>query len=305
MARASWTGGLFQAAIYHTLLLELGYQVSDPADATYHPADFYRVLAAGDFDFWANGRFPAHTGFFEQLGIESLIQPIGNQISNGGLEGFIVDKVTAEAHGITMLDDIGNNSEVAALFDVDGNGKADLMGCNDGWFCQQVIDDTIARNGWGDTIEQVSANHPELFDSSVERFNRGLPILQHIWTQGPFIAELVPGTDVIWLSVGSPVPSQVGAADLPADQCPGQPCELGFWANDIRVVARNDFLRANPAAAKLFELVAIPIEDISAQSLAYERGADSEFDIRSAALRWIAANRDQVDTWLAAARAAT
>ena len=304
MGRANWTGGLMQAAIYQMLLLELGYQVSDPADATHRPVDFYREMAKGNFEFWANGRFPHHTGFFEQLDMEDLVRPIGNQIPHGGLEGFIVDKATAESHGITMLDDIGNNPETAALFDTDGDGKADLMGCNDGWFCQQVIDDTIARNGWEHTIEQVSADHAALFDASVNRFNRGEPILQFIWTQGPFIAELVPGTDVIWLSVGNPVPHQVGAANLPADQCPGQPCELGMRANDIRVVARNDFLAANPAATKLFELVSIPIEDISAQNVAYERGADSEFDIRSAALRWIAANRDKVNAWLAAARAA-
>ena len=304
MARANWTGGHMQAAIYQRLLQELGYDVSDPANATLNPASFYRALGEGRYDFWANGWFPSHARLIEDQNVEDLVQPIGNEIVGGGLQGFITDKATAERLGITMLDDIGNNPAIAAIFDIDGNGKADLMGCNRGWSCQWQINDTIAQNGWEDTIEQVSDEHAVLFDESVRRVNRGEPILQYIWTPARFTSQLTPGTDVIWLSVGNPLPAHVGAATLPADQCPGQPCETGFLANDIRVVARNDFLASNPAAATLFELVTIPAEDVSAQNLAYDSGASSEFDVRSAANRWIANNRAAVDRWLAAARAA-
>ena len=63
------------------------------------------------------------------------------------------------------------------------------------------------------------------------------------------------------------MPDQIGAAALPAEQCPGQPCEMGFVAADIRVVARNEFLSANPAAARLLELVTIPVVDVALQNL--------------------------------------
>ena len=59
-----------------------------------------------------------------------------------------MDKATADANGIVDLSDIGDNPAVAALFDTDGNGKAELFGCNDGGGCQIVINDTIALNGW-------------------------------------------------------------------------------------------------------------------------------------------------------------
>ena len=304
MARANWSTGYMQAAIYRTLLQELGYEVSDPAEAELAPATFYPALGEGEYDLWVNGWFPIHTTLIDDAGVADVVSPIGSEIVAGGLQGFIVDKATAEANGITMLDDIGNNPEIAALFDVDGNGKADLMGCNDGWGCQVVINDTIAQNGWEDTIEQVSAEHAALFADSVGRFNRGESILQYIWTPGAFTAELVPGSDVIWVSLSNPLPSQVGAAALPADQCPGQPCEMGFVAADIRVVASNEFLVANPAAAKLFELVTIPVIDIALQNLAYDGGANTEADVQAAADDWIAANRATVDEWLAAARAA-
>ena len=305
MARANWTTGYMQAVIYQLLLRELGYNVSDPANAELAPATFYQRMGRGEFDFWANGWYPTHARITEELGVDHLMRPIGYEILGGGLQGVLVDKATADAHGITRWDDIGNNPEIARLFDVDGNGKADIMGCNNGWNCQVVIDDTIAQNGWKDTIEQVTSGHFALFRESIRRLNRGEPILQYLWTPGAFTAELVPGTDVIWLSVNNPVAGQTGATALPVSQCPGQPCQTGFVPHDIRVVARNDFLAANPAAAKLFELVTIPLRDVSAQNLAYDGGANSEFDVRDAALRWITANRGQVDAWLNAARVAS
>ena len=306
MARANWSTGYMQAAIYQALLEELGFDVSEPSEAELPPATFYPAMAQGDFDLWVNGWFPIHDTFFADTpGLADAAQPIGSEITAGGLQGFLVDKATAEANGITMLDDIGNDPEIAALFDVDGNGKADLMGCNDGWGCQVTINDTIAANGWEDTIEQVSAEHAALFADSVGRYNRGEPILQYVWTPGAFTAQLVPGVDVIWLSVGNPLESQVGAAALPAEQCPGQPCEMGFVAADIRAVARNDFLRDNPSAAKLLELVTIPVVDVALQNLDYDAGANTEADVKAAAAAWISANRASVDDWLNQARAAS
>ncbi len=291
-----------QAAIYRMLLQELGYEVTDPAMWELPPSAFYAGLGYGDLDFWANGWFPGDATLIENAGFSDVIQTIGNEVVGSGLQGSIIDKPTADANGITMLDDIGNNPEVAALFDIDGNGRADLMGCNDSWGCHVVINDTIARNGWEDTIEQVSADHAVLFADSVDRFNRGESILQFIWTPSSFVAQLVPGEDVVWLSLSNPIPSQIGAASLPDDQCPGQPCEMGFPASEIRVVANSDFLSANPAAAKLLELVEIQVTAIALQILAYERGDNTEADVQAAAEEWIAANRVTVNEWLAEAR---
>ncbi len=302
MARADWSEGFMQAAIYRALLLELGYNVSDPSEQTLGPAVFYQALGEGEYDLWANGWFPLHEALIESAGLLDVVQPVGNQISAGALQGYLVDKATADANGITKLDDIGNNPEVAALFDIDGNGKADLMGCDNGWGCYVAINDTIAHNGWEDTIEHVSATHAALFADSLGRHQRGEPILQYVWTPATFTAKLVPGEDVIWLSLDNPLPDQASTANLPVEQCPAQPCQLGFLPADIQVVARKDFLATNPAAAKLLELVTIPPVDVLLYALNYEAGASSEADVRSAAGEWIAANRASVDGWLTEAR---
>ena len=306
MARPQWTSGYITAEIYRNLLQQLGYSVSDPAAAELHPRELYEQMAEGQFDFWANGRFPNHTPYFAQTDVSGLARPIGFQMRSGGLEGIVVDKATADAHGITRWDDIGDNPEIAALFDRDGDGKADIMGCNQGWACRTVINDTIAANGWQNTIEQVSEFHAEHFADSVFRVHDGEPFLQYLWSPSAFTALLVPGVNVIWLSMDNPLPSQSAAATLPVEQCPGQPCRTGLHAVDIRVVARNDFLEANPAAMRLFEMVAFSPLDISRLINTYMGvGVSySEADIKAAAAAWIATNQATVDQWLAAARVA-
>ncbi len=308
MARANWDTGYFQASVYKALLEELGYTVSDPSQAELGPATFYPALAENEYDFWVNGWFPIHDEFLQgELPDGSLVgdvvTKIGEEIPAGGLQGFMVDKPTAEANGITTLDDIGNDPAIAALFDTDGNGKADLAGCNDGWGCQVVINDTITQNGWEDTIEQKSGEYAALWTDTVARFERGEPVLAYTWTPSAYITQLVPGTDTIWLAVQNPV--QVGAAALPADQCPSQPCEMGFVAADIHVVAHNDFLAANPAAEVLFEQVTIPVIDVALQNVRMGEGENTQPDIDRHAQEWIAANRATVDAWLDAARAAS
>ena len=306
MARASWTSGFVQAEIYRNLLHQLGYDVNELANAMYHPRDFYQGMANGQFHFWANGRFPSHSPYFEQTGLSGLARPIGYQMRSGGLEGILVDKATADAHGITRWDDIGDNPEIADLFDRDDDGKAEIMGCDLGWACHTVIDETISTNGWQATIEQVSASHSDLFAGSLSRMRNGEPFLQYVWSPSPYTALLVPGENVIWLSLDNPLAHHQNTALLPVEQCPGQPCKTGFTTVDIRVVARNDFLETNPAAKRLFELVDFSPVDISRLTHMH-LGSDISFteaDVKSAAAQWITENRMDVDQWLAAARAA-
>ena len=285
---------------------QLGYDVNELANATYAPRDFYQGMANGQFHFWANDWFPTLSRSFVQAGLTGIARPIGYQMRSGGVEGIVVDKITADAHGITRWDDIGDNPAIAALFDRDDDGKADIMGCEQYWHCLTVINDTIAANGWQDTIEQVSGSRAEQFADSVIRMHDGEPLLQHVWSPSAFTGVLVPGENVIWLSLDNPLDDYRNAAVLPAEQCPGQPCKTGFTTADIRVVARNDFLEANPAAERLFELVVFSPLDISRLTHAHI-GAGIQYteeDVKMAAAQWVADNLHTVDRWLAEARAA-
>lgn len=308
MARADWSTGYFQAAVYKALLEELGYEVSDPSQNELGPATFYPALAQGEYDFWVNGWFPIHDEFFDadvpDGVVSDFISQVGMQIEAGAIQGFLVDKATADEYGITHLEQIIEDDELNALFDIDGDGTADLLGCDDGWGCQVTIDATIEANDWGDRLNHVSATHATLFADAVARVDDGEPVLVYVWTPSAFITQLVPGTDVIWLGVENPLPDQEGAAELPEEQCPADPCEMGFVAADIRVVANDEFLDENPAARALFEAVELSVTDVALQNVRMDQGEDTQSDIDDHAAEWIENNRDLVDEWLAEARAA-
>ena len=298
IARPTWDTGHMQAEIYRLLLEELGYTVNDPAEREMTTEDVHEALAAGELDFWASGWFPDAQALIDEAGVQDEIAGAGMLMRSGGLQGVLMDKASFDLLGITTLDEIANSPETAALFDIDGDGRADLMGCNEDWACRAVLDDTIALNGWEDTIEQVSGNHDQLFEQSIERHRAGEPVLQYAWTPGPFTARLRPGIDVILLGVAQPLKGQDGISHIPSEICPSQPCRTGFSPSDIRVVANRQFLEDNPAAASLIESAAVPEADISAFSLAYQAGAEPT----DGAAQWIADNRELVDAWLKKAR---
>ena len=56
---------------------------------------------------------------------------------------------------------------------------------------------------------------------------------------------------------------------------------MGFQGADINVVANNDFLQENPAAARLFEIMTIPLGDISKQNNRMNAGENTQADIDS------------------------
>ena len=310
MARANWSSGYMQAAILRSLLEELDYTVGDPAAATLTPADFYPMLARGELDFWGHGWFPSHDQylFAEDLAIElpdggvvgDYVSAVGKAIPVGALQGLLADRKTADEFGVTSMADIAANP---GPWDSDGNGLADISGCDDGWGCKDVINTTITLNGWDDGIEQVSADWFDLWERERVDLEAGKPVLIYMWTPTAYIITLTPGQNAYWLSFPRAAIDQAQPAALPENQCPAQPCLMGFAPSDITVVANNNFLAANPAAAKLFELFTIDVLDIALQNVRYEAGENTEADVAKHAAEWIADNRNLVDTWLAEARA--
>jgi glycine betaine/proline transport system substrate-binding protein len=309
MARANWSTGYFQAEVYRQLLGELGYAVNDPATLELSPSVFYPDLARGDIDFWVNGWFPLHDEFMmQELEDGSLLSDhvvaLGTEIAGGGLQGVLVDSATATAASITWLGDIGDSPQTAALFDTDGDGLANLVGCNDGWGCQTALDEIIEENGWSDTIEQDSEEYDELWAEAMTRLEAGEPTLAYTWTPSGYVGEMTPGDGAVWLSVSDGDAGDGAGGVLPPNECPGQPCDLGFAIADIRVVANLEFAVANPVLELLFQFVGFQLRDIVLQNLQMRRGESSPADIERHATEWIEQERRTIDAWLREARAA-
>ena len=306
IARPTWDTGWFQAEIYRALLQRLGYPVAEPQ--TLENDQFYAQAAAGDIDLWASGWFPLHNRYLSKEEITGKVEPVGFEIPGGAIQGYLVDKATAERLELTNLEELAR-PDVAAAFDRNGNGKADLIGCNQGWACGEVINNQLQEYGLEATVEQIQGDYAPLMEATVERFRQGEPVLFYTWTPNWTVGQLQPGQDVVWLEV--PYPS------LPADQqnlesetvltgiegCVADPCTIGFPRNDIRAVANTEFLEKNPAVRALLEQVTIPLEDIAAQNALMLSGEGSQADIRRHAQEWLQANNQQVARWIAAAQA--
>jgi glycine betaine/proline transport system substrate-binding protein len=309
MARATWDTGWFQAAIYHNLIEELGYEVSDPADLTRDANTFYPALAQEQVDLWANGWFPLHEIYLDrelfsgQLTSEP-IEPIGFEVEAGALQGYLIDKATADELGITSMSDLAD-SGVAATFDKDGDGLADLQGCNEGWGCNLVITEHIENLDWGANVEQVVGEYGDLIqDVVMPAVESGEPILFYTWTPNWTIDVLTPGQDVVWLESPALEEDEGNAEVSGLEGCAaGDPCHLGWPVNDIRAVANTEFLDANPQVRRLLEVVEIPLDDIADQNARMAMEAEySEDQINQDAAAWIEDNRDTVDGWLETAR---
>jgi glycine betaine/proline transport system substrate-binding protein len=305
-ARATWTTGFFLAALYSRALEDLGYNVEDPKELS-NPI-FYQSVVQGDVDFWPNGWFPLHNAQLPKKFEESA--QIAGIISKGGaLQGYLVSKKDAEKFDIKSLDDF-KRDEVIDAFDANGDGKADLVACPPGWGCEKVITHHMDVYDLEDYINPIKAGYSASMADAVARYNNGEPVFFYTWTPNWTVNKFVPGEDVLWINVPEIIPSdaQKGLEDaMVAEGITGavtDPIKMGFAANDIVVVANNKFLDENPAAAKLFEVMSVPLLDIANQNEKMFNGEDKQKDIERHVDEWIAANKDKYENALAEARKA-
>ena len=326
MARANWSTGYFQAALYRALLQRLGYEVSDPADLELGPSLAYLAMAEGDADFWVNSWYPGHNSWLENdlpdgSKVGDHVRAVGAEMPAGGLQGYLITKSFAEEYGIATLDDLNGNPDAIAAYDAQdatpGNGVADIYGCPESWTCDDIIQSQIAFSGW-ENIDQILAGYDAMFAEAVAKANDGAPMVAYTWTPSSYITQLRPGDNVLWVGVedvlddsnplgregGEGWDQRPGTATLSSDSCPDAvergTCQLGWLAADILVTARNDLLANHPAAATLLELVKLNVVDVSLQVVAQDAGETPQ----NLATQWIANNQDLVDSWLAIARAA-
>ena len=80
--------------------------------------------------------------------------------------------------------------------------------------------------------------------------------------------------------------------------------DYGFIVNNQRIMANRAFIEQNPAAAKLFSVMKLPIAAINAQNTAMNDGANKQADIDKHVAGWIKAHQRLFDRWVDEARAA-
>ena len=259
-------------------------------------------------DFWTSGLFEDHQNYLINVNVgldrngEEGAQRMGYLAQKGALQGYLIDKKSADEHGIASLSDF-KKPEVASLFDTDGDGKADMVGCpqnGPNGDCQEAIAHHMDAYELAGSVDVSNGDYSAAMQDVIARHEQGQPVFFYTWTPNWTVAKLVPGRDVVWLQVpfGTlPGPGRVEAVKgVPG--CVNDPCLMGFHANDIRVIANMQFMRENSNVRRLFQSMAIPAQDLSAQQARMLEGEDSGEDIVRHAREWVQANRALFDGWI-------
>jgi glycine betaine/proline transport system substrate-binding protein len=289
---------LFQHFILFEGLAELGYEVETPLELGEY-GSLHVALANGDADFTAVHWRILHEAFFENAGGDEDLERLGVYVEDV-LQGYLIDKATADEHGITNLEQF-QDPEIAALFDTNGDGSADLTGCNPGWGCERVIEHHIPEYELEDTVTHNQGSYFALIADTIERFEQDEPIFYYTWTPLWVSGVLRPGEDVEWLEVPY---TSLPEGDVSAEATTAADKNLGFAVDNIMVLANDAWAQENPAAAAFLEAAQVPIDAISAQNLLMRQGEDDREDIRRHTAEWIEENREAFDSWLEAGRAA-
>ncbi|WP_226778890.1 glycine betaine/L-proline ABC transporter substrate-binding protein ProX [Oceaniglobus trochenteri] len=275
---------------------ELGYDVEEMREADF-PV-LHLAVGQGDADFTANNWKPLHDAYFDRAGADDTMVRVG-PITTGAGQGYYIDEATADEYGITNLGQL-KDPEIAKLFDSDGDGRANLAGCNPGWGCEGVIEHQLDEFDLRDTVQHDQGSYYAIIADVLTRHENGDPILYYTWTPNWVGDVLVPGENTAPLNV--PYSSMPNDPDVDTELPDGT--NPGFVVNEIYILANRDFYEANPAAATFMEQVKIPLADVNAVQVKIRNGADSSEDFLNQAQTWIDDNRDTVDGWLEKARAA-
>ena len=286
MGKADWDTGFFQAEIYKKALEKMGYKVSGPT--VMKPQVFYVAAAAGDMDLWVNGWFENHNTYVKEA--MGKVKPVGYVVEKGGLQGYLIDKKTADKFNIKSIMDIKKH---AKEFDINDDGKADMVACPPGWGCEKIITKHFAELGLGEFINPLKADYSASMADTISRYKNGKSILFYTWTPNWSVGTLKLGEDVVWIEAPFSDTKEVKVPNATKSKL-----NMGFAVNDIRAAANVDFLKANPKVEKMLKKASIPLADIAEQNLKMNAGEKSEKAIKKHAEEWIKANQSTFNSWI-------
>lgn len=286
----------FQDVVVGLGLTALGYDVKPYIAGA--PAVFHLALAQGEASYCAQGWTPLYDEYYEKSGGDAALARVGNLVK-GCTFGYCIDKKTADRYGINSLKQL-QDPAIAKLFNTNGSdGKADLVAGDPGWGAAKVIQRHMGLYDLNRTVRANHGNYTALMADVMARFKNGQPVLYYTWVPMWVNAVLVPGRDVVWLSVPFPDPANGKQNTALPD---GR--DSGFPLYEMRITANRKFITQNPVARKFFEQISISTADINVQNQLMQNGENTDADVRRHAQKWIASNQSSFDEWLRVAKLA-
>lgn len=292
------------AQIAMRAMKDLGYEVKL---STVNTTLFFQAAAQGDLDLSTDVNMPQREPALRA--VEKQAEVVGTgAILGGGINGYLIDKKTAIAHNITSLEQL-KDPKIAGLFGKEG--RADLINCDPGWSCGDVVDYQLANFGLKDTVHSVRGKYEALMVEAVARVKRGEPALFYAWSPSWVNNALVPGDEVVWLptpkdALPPNVPSR-GSALVPGVKgCAGgaDPCRMAMASWNWASVANKQFIAANPAVRSFVEQMKFPLATWSAWEFNINKNGGSAALMTKMADEWLVANKSLFDQWVTNAKRA-
>ncbi len=284
----------FQMYVATEALKQLGHDVEVTNGVDYAVA--YKTIAQNKENviFMAGSWDPLHQTMRKAVGEENLF--LGGKYIENCAQGYLIDKKTAEKYNIKYLNDL-KDPKLAKLFDINGNGKADLAGCAPGWGCEKVIEHQLDAFKLRDSITHNQGKYSAIITNTIARYKTGKSILYYTWTPYWVSGKLVPGKDVVFLQVTSSAHPVVKSTEL------SNGANYGFVANDQIIIA-NAVTKEHKDIAKLFEIMKLDVNDVSGENMLMSKGENKEKDIKKHAMMWVKQNQKLIDSWIKEAKAA-
>lgn len=286
----------FQMYILADIIKKLGYDVKITNDVSYEVA--YQTIAnnanSPDVYVMAANWSPLHDNKIEKFIKEKKVVQLGDYIANCA-QGYLIDKKTADKYHIKYINDL-KDPKIAKLFDNDGDGKADLAGCDAGWGCEAVIEYQLDAFGLKDEITHHQGQYSAIISDTIATYKSGKPILYYTWTPYWVSGKLVPGRDTVFLQVTHSAHPVTKSTKLPNG------ADYGFNVNSQKIVA-NESVMKHKDLVKLFELVKLNVNDVSGENMLMAQGQNKDSDIQNHAKMWEKTNAKLIDSWIKQAKA--
>ncbi|GAA5233103.1 glycine betaine/L-proline ABC transporter substrate-binding protein ProX [Verticiella sediminum] len=294
--RAPWDSFWFGGYVAAAGLERLGYTVGEPRVMT--PAAMFQTLAQGDAEFTMDVVMPSSRVIHET--VKDRVELLGPTVEPGSVAGYLIDKATAEKHGIRNITDF-QKPEVATLFAEGADKRARLIGPGAGWNDEKRALDDINRLGLKDTVNLVIGEYNVMVADVVARQRAGKPVFFYAWFPNIATVELMPGREVVWLEEPGSDP-KLAFQNVPGCASQQDSCNTGWSSTTYYVGGNTAWLDANPSARKFLSALRMQLNDRVEQNLLMVKGEKRERDIERHAAEWIKANQAAFDGWVESAR---
>jgi len=303
-ARPNWDSFWFGQKIVDIGMEQLGYEVKAPMTLT--SAAIFTSISHNDIQYTADTILPNHSAYYEET--KGDVIAVGPIMDPGTVQGYMVDKVTADKYNIRYLEDL-RDPEIAKLFDQDGDGKADMIGPSVGWKGSNAVATKHLKDlGLEDTVHMVQGEYNTLAADAAGRYASGDPIFIYTWYPNSTTMKLKPGVDLVWLQLhDAALPEEQMAQYKPlpdVDGCADNPCNVGWLPTVYYIGVNKEWADENPAAMSFFNSFEMVLNDRAEQNVKMQNGEGREEDIARHAQAWIDAHEEKFNAWIETAKTA-